>query len=332
MAQADMRELQRVALIEGPTPVQRADRLAVALGLPAGALYVKRDDLTALAGGGNKVRKLEYLCAAAQREGADTLVTGGGPQSNHVRLTAAAARRVGLRCAVVLSGPPPQALSGNLLVDALLGPDVTWTMTGGLAAVEAQLAGTAERLRAQGARPYLIPIGGADAVGSQGYRLAATEIAQQVPGHGLLVVPDGSGGTHAGLAAGLGAHERIHGVSVGVFPDITARIQRLAAETARLAGLSEPSGDAQVDERFAAAGYGTELEAVHDALRLAAQTEGLILDPVYTGKALAGLIAGLADGTVTTADGPIVFVHCGGVFGLLSERYADWLTGVYGGI
>jgi L-cysteate sulfo-lyase len=212
--------------------MQRTDRLAVALGLSAGALYVMRDDLTALAGGGNKVRKLEYLCAAAQREGVDTLVTGGGPQSNHVRLKAAAARRVGLRCAVVMSGPAPQALSGNLLVDALLGPEVTWTATGGLAAVEAQLAGTAERVRARGARPYLIPIGGADAVGSQGYLLAAAEIEHQLPGHGLLVVPDGSGGTHAGLAAGLGAHERIHGVSAGAFPDVAARIQRLAAETA----------------------------------------------------------------------------------------------------
>jgi 1-aminocyclopropane-1-carboxylate deaminase/D-cysteine desulfhydrase-like pyridoxal-dependent ACC family enzyme len=188
MARAEMREFHRVPLIEGATPMQRADRLAVALGLSAGALYVKRDDLTALAGGGNKVRKLEYLCAAAQREGVDTLVTGGGPQSNHVRLTAATARRVGLRCAVVLSGPAPQALSGNLLVDALLGPEVTWTATGGLAAVEAQLACTAERVRARGERPYLIPIGGADAVGSQGYRLAATEIEHQLPGHGLFVV------------------------------------------------------------------------------------------------------------------------------------------------
>jgi D-cysteine desulfhydrase len=139
------------------------------------------------------------------------------------------------------------------------------------------------------------------------------------------VTPNGSGGTHAGLAAGLGSHERILGVSVGAFPDIGERVRDLALAAARLAGRPAPTGEPRIDGRFAAAGYGAQLDPVRDALRLAARTEGLLLDPVYTAKALAGLAAGLAEGTLPR-DGRVVLLHCGGAFGLLSTGYADWAT------
>ena len=168
-------------LMGGPTPLQAADRLGAALGLPAGGLWVKRDDLTPLAGGGNKVRKLDYLCGDALARGADLLLTGGGPQSNHVRLTAAAARRLDLDCLVVLAGDPPARASGNLGIDALLGPTVAWAGAGGLATVEQVLADTAASVRRQGRRVYAIPVGGADAVGSQGYLTAAAELTDACP-------------------------------------------------------------------------------------------------------------------------------------------------------
>jgi D-cysteine desulfhydrase len=154
---------------------------------------------------------------------------------------------------------------------------------------------------------------------------AAAEIEAQLPGVDLVVTPAGSGGTQAGLAVGLGGHERVLGVSVGAFADIAERVARLAAATARHAGRAEPAGAPRVDARFAAAGYGARLDGARDALRLAARTEGLVLDPVYTGKALAGLAAGLAEGSVDR-NARIIFLHCGGVYGLLSDGYADWAT------
>jgi D-cysteine desulfhydrase len=309
----------------GPTPLQRADRLGAALGLAPGQFYVKRDDLTPLAGGGNKVRKLDHLCAAALDAGAQVLITGGGPQSNHVRATAAAARALGLDSVAVLAGDKPAAASGNLVVDALMGASLVWTGLTTLADVEQAISAESERITLTGLRPYSITIGGADPIGTRGYVDAAAELEAQLPGVELVVTPAGSGGTQAGLAVGLGTHERVFGVNVGAFTDIRDRIGRLAAETAAQAGLPAPAGEARVDERFAAAGYGAELDAVRGALRLAARTEGLVLDPVYTGKALAGLAAALSDGSLRWA-GRIVFLHCGGAFGLLSARYADWAT------
>lgn len=305
--------------------MDRADRLGAAIGLAPGRLWVKRDDLTPLAGGGNKVRKLEHLCAAALAAGADVLVTGGGAQSNHVRLTAAAGRRLGLDVVAVLSGEAPAAASGNLVIDALLDLTMIWTGRTRLAEVEAEIATVGERLTASGRRPYVIPIGGADRVGSQGYVDAAAEILLQVPDVDLVVVPAGSGGTHAGLVAGMGDHERVLGVNVGAFSDVAGRISRLADQTAGFAGRPNPSGSVRVDERYSSAGYGAELDETRAAMRLAARTEGLILDPVYTGKALAALMAGLTERLIDT-DTRIVFVHCGGTYGLLSTRYSNWIA------
>jgi D-cysteine desulfhydrase len=312
-------------LLAGPTPIQRADRLGAAIGLRPGGLWIKRDDLTPLAGGGNKVRKLDYLCAAALAAGADVLVTGGGAQSNHVRLTAAAGRRLGLDVVAVFSGEAPPDASGNIVVDALFGLTMIWTGKAQFTDLEAEIATISNRLAASGRRPYDIPIGGADQVGSQGYLVAAAELQAQVPDIELVIVPAGSGGTHAGLVAGFGDHERVLSVNVGAFEDVAERVARLADRTAAFAGRPNPSGSARVDERYTDAGYGAEVEDARAAMRLAARTEGLVLDPVYTGKALAALMAGVSEGSID-AGMRIIFVHCGGAYGLLSARYSNWVA------
>src|SRR5438132_13744867 len=157
---------RRIPLAHLPTPLEPMDRLGAHLGMDPGCLWVKRDDQTGLAGGGNKARKLEYLCADALAVGADTLVTGGGRQSNHVRMTAAAANKLGLACTVVLGGGRPERPSGNLLLDELMGADIVWAGDWAYYAVEAEIDATCERLRAEGRRPYGMPIGGASAIGA----------------------------------------------------------------------------------------------------------------------------------------------------------------------
>lgn len=307
------------------TPLERADRLASELGLAPGGLWIKRDDLTPLGGGGNKARKLQRLGVDAAAQGADVLLTGGGQQSNHVRVTAAAAARLGLDCHVVLAGLPPKRPSGNLVVDVLLGAVLHWTGSELLESVEVALTTVAQQLTQNGRRVYQIPVGGSSPTGSWGYVQGAHELRAALPELELVVTADGSGGTHAGLSVGLGDHEKVLGVNVGAYRDVARRVDDLAGRTAELAGHPRPRGTPRVDERYAEAGYGSTSPEVLDALRLAARTEGLILDPVYTGKALAALAAGLRDGTILP-DGPVVFLHTGGAYGLLSDRYATWAS------
>jgi D-cysteine desulfhydrase family pyridoxal phosphate-dependent enzyme len=308
------------------------DRLGAALGLPAGTLWVKRDDLTGLAGGGNKVRKLEHLLADALSQRCDVLVTGGGRQSNHVRLTAAAANRAGLDCTVVLSGEEPDVPTGNLVLDLVLGADIVWAAgAADYYATERAIEDTSDRLAAEGRRPYRMPIGGASTVGALGYVDCARELGAQLPGEpdGLVVVvADGSGGTHAGLAAGLGSHERVLGVDVGTRPDLDERVPEKADEVAAAAGLAPPGGALQLDHDRFGAGYGEPTAECLDAVRLTARTEGLLLDPVYTGKAMAGLVAAVRDGRLPRHRGQrIVFVHTGGLPAFFSPRYAQWVKG-----
>jgi D-cysteine desulfhydrase len=329
---------RRLPLALLPTPLEPADRLGAALGMEPGALWVKRDDLTGLGGGGNKARKLEYLCADALAQGADTLVTGGGPQSNHVRMTAAVANRLGLACTVVMAGPPDGAAgaagpaSGNGLLVELFGPEVAWVPfhEGPMDyyAIEAAIDDTFARLGAEGRRPYRMPIGGASAVGALGYVRAAAELRDQADaafgGLELVVVAGGSGGTHAGLAAGLGDHDLVLGVDVGARPDLDEQVPAKAAEVAALAGLPAPRGRPVVDHDRVGAGYGAATDDGREAVLLAARSEGLILDPVYTGKAMAGLIAARRDGRVGPAT-RTVFVHTGGMPALFATAYAGWL-------
>lgn len=306
-----------------PTPVQPMDRLGAALGLAPGRLWVKRDDLTGLAGGGNKVRKLELLCADALAQGCDTLVTGGGEQSNHVRMTAAAANRLGMACTVVLASEAVPVPTGNIVLDHLLRPEIVWAGPVSYYALEEAMRAQAERLRAAGRTPYLIPIGGASTVGELGYAAAALELHEQLPELSLVVTADGSGGTHAGLAAGLGHLDLVLGVDAGTRPDLDDVVPRKAAKVAQAAGLAAPTGTCTVDHDRFGDGYGAPTAACREALDLAARLEGLILDPVYTGKAMAGLVAAVREGRVP-ADGLLVFLHTGGMPALFEPRYAMW--------
>ena len=307
-----------------PTPVEPLDRLGAALGLPAGRLLVKRDDLTGLAGGGNKVRKLEYLCAEALGAGADVLVTGGGRQSNHVRATAGAANRLGLGCRIVLAGDRPSPPSGNVVLDELLGAEIVWAGDLGYYALEAAIGEACHGLRAEGRNPYHVPVGGASTTGQLGYVAAARELAEQVPDLGLVVTADGSGGTHAGLVGGLGDHALVLGVDAGTRPDLRERVPEQAARAAAVAGLPEPVGEVQLDSDRIGPGYGAPTDACREALHLAASLEGVLLDPVYTGKAMAGLVAAGREGRLPD-EGRIVFLHTGGLPALFASRYADWV-------
>ncbi|MBV8385212.1 MAG: D-cysteine desulfhydrase family protein [Acidimicrobiia bacterium] len=315
---------RRVVLAHLPTPLEPMRRLAAHLDMDEDALWVKRDDATGLAGGGNKARKLEYLCEDATVHGCDTLVTGGGPQSNHVRMTAAAANKLGLHCTIVLSSDPPSTPSGNVVLDELLAPEIVWVGRLDYYAVESAIDHTARRLIDEGRRPYAMPIGGASVTGAMGYVRGAQEIVRQQPDVDLVVTADGSGGTHAGLAAGLGSHDRVLGVDVGARPDLDTYVPEKATETARLAGLPEPTGDVRVDHEHFGKGYGAPTDAGREALDLAARLEGLILDPVYTGKAMAGLIAARRDGRIER-DTKVVFLHTGGMPALFASAYAEWV-------
>lgn len=318
--------LERVGLGAGGTPLWGLDRLGAELGLGAGRLWVKRDDLCGLAGGGNKFRKLEFELGRARREGADVVVIGGGAQSNAVRASAAAAARLGLACHAVLGGPAPAGDSANLLLDRLLGASVEWLAAYDFHAVEAAIEAACARLAAEGRRPYRMPIGVSTALGAQGYVHCALELAQQLPGAGLWVVAAGSGGTQAGLLAGLAllaAQGRpcpeLLGVDVGARPEVAAAIDRLAQGAAQLAGAPPPR-PARVLGGFVGAAYGAPTQAMAEALRLCARLEGLVLDPVYTGKALAGLIHLARRGELPP--GPVVFLHTGGTPALFDPRFA----------
>jgi D-cysteine desulfhydrase family pyridoxal phosphate-dependent enzyme len=316
-----------VRLAHLPTPFEPLDRLADRLGGPR--LWVKRDDCTGLALGGNKARKLEPLCAEALAAGCDVLVTGGGPQSNHVRMTAAAANRVDLDCHVALAATPPDRATGNLVVDDLLGAHLHFTGPADYYELEAAIAAVAAELAAAGRRPFPIPVGGASVTGVVAYADAADELLDQTRAAGIdvdvVVVADGSGGTHAGLLAGFGDRVAVLGVDVGTRPDLDEVVPQLAAAAAARTGRATPPAHAEVDHHRYGSGYGAITDAAVEAMRLAATVEGLVLDPVYTGKAMAGLVAAVREGRVAD-DATVVFWHTGGAPALFAARYAETFT------
>ncbi len=317
----------KVELAHLPTPFEPLDRLSDHLGGPR--IFVKRDDQTGLALGGNKARKLEYLCAEALERGADVLVTGGGHQSNHVRMTAAAANRLGLDAHLVLGGREPETFSGNLTLDRVLGAEVEFCGADDYYGVEAAIGAATARLESEGRRPHLLPIGGASVTGALAYVEAGREMAAQADSMGVTVdrvfVADGSGGTHAGLLAGLGAEVGVVGVDVGTRPDLDDYVPARAAEVAGAAAVSGRLGSTVVDHDHFGAGYGRLTAGCIEALRMTARLEGLILDPVYTGKAMAALIGWVRDGRIA-ADEQVVFWHTGGAPALFARQYEDRLT------
>ncbi len=307
----------RTPLGTWPTPLEPAPRLSSHLGLRPGDLWVKRDDLTGLGGGGNKVRKLEHLCAEALRHGSTMLITSGAAQSNHARTTAAAAARLGLGCVLVLAGSPPARATGNVALDGLLGADIVWVPDADDLELVERSEAEARRLSDEGHRVSLIPYGGSSVTGALGYVDCGRELLDQKPDLRHVVVAVGSGGTMAGLVATLGP-ERVLGVDAGALPDPDERVVELVVGLAD-AGVESPGrGPLRLRRDQIGPGYGVLTPGAGDALRAAARSEGLVLDPVYTAKALSGLAASVADGDVAAGD-PVVFVHTGGLPGLFGH-------------
>ena len=318
-----MYEPSRFSLANLPTPLELMHRLSGALAGPE--IWIKRDDQTGLATGGNKARKLELLIADALGEGADVVLTVGAVQSNHCRQTAAAAARAGLDCVLVLSGHarPPEQWSGNLLLDDLLGARIWWSGEDDrLAALEA--AANAER--AAGRKPYLIPLGGSNALGAAAYALAFEELWKQLEEiwaweplyFDRIVVASSSGGTQAGLIVGAkacGYKGQVLGISIDkTGGHLRETVSALLAPTAAQLKLNLEFGpdDIQINDEYLGAGYAVLTDAERDALRLVARTEGILLDPVYTGKAMAGLLDLVRRGEIGAQE-TVLFWHTGGI-------------------
>ena len=314
-----------------PTPLEYMKNLSEHLGGPR--IYIKRDDCTGLASGGNKTRKLEFLIADALRQGADTVITQGATQSNHVRQTIAAANLVGLRTLVLLESrvtnlDEEYAESGNVLLDHLLGGEIVAHLPAGTD-MNAAMEELAEELRNQGRKPYVIPGGGSNAIGALGYVACGLEIMQQAYELNLdfstIIHGTGSTGTQAGLLAACeGTQSRIAvmGVSVrAAQAPQQANVKKLANLTLDLLGINVRVTDSAtlVDDGYVGAGYGQPTPEMIEALQLAARKEGILLDPVYSGKGMAGLIGQIREGRYSR-DENIVFVHTGGSAALLGYR------------
>ena len=317
-------ELHRFPLAQLPTPLEGMPRLRAALQEELGArsiplLLVKRDDQTGLATGGNKTRKLELLVAEAQRNGADTLVTTGAPQSNHCRQTAAAAARAGLACTLVLGGNAPMLAGGNLLLDRLFGAEIVFAGDSDRLLVMQQVA---DDLAAQGHKPYVITYGGSSPLGAAAYVLAMAELLGQcytggtAPDH--VVVASSSGGTQAGMVVGaraLASAVQIHGISIDLDEaTLVSNLLDLGQRTANLLRLDMALTRQHfiVHDGYLGGGYGVLGAAERDAISLVARREGLLADPVYTGRALAGLLDLIRQGRFRE-DETVVFWHTGGL-------------------
>jgi L-cysteate sulfo-lyase len=319
--------LPRIQLGQLPTPLEELPRLTRALRGPR--LFIKRDDQTGLAGGGNKTRKLEFTVAEALRQGADTLITVGGVQSNHCRQTAAAAARCGLRCILVLRGHAPAVWNGNLLLDHLLGAEVVFS---GDRTREAVAEEVAKEQEAAGHHPHVIPVGASNALGAVGFVAAMEELDSQVKEHRLtvdrVVFASSSFGTQAGLCVGakaIGFAGQLAAIAIDSPRDeLQTGVTEIAAATIRRLGLdlSFTPEEVVAYDGYLGAGYAIMGEPEEEAISLMARSEGILLDPVYTGRAMAGLMDLIRKGEFDR-DETIVFWHTGGSAALFA--YADQL-------
>lgn len=322
----DLGRFPTVPLCHRPTPLEFLGNLTEYLGGPK--IWIKRDDCTGLATGGNKARKLEFLMGDANAQSATCVITQGAVQSNHVRQTAAAAARMGLGCKALLERRVPQATheyetSGNVALDRLMNVALEYLPSG--ADMNAEMERTADVLRQNGEKPYIIPGGGSNAIGALGYVSCAMELTSQVNNAGIVVDyiihATGSAGTQAGLVAGLnalGSNIGVLGISVRATEEVQrASVLKLARQTTSLIGISTEVPDAavQVDARFIGPGYGIPTSEIVDAISLVARLEGILLDPVYSGKGMAGFIGLIKEGRFSKDDN-IVFLHTGGSSGL----------------
>lgn len=309
-------------LVPSPTLIEPMPRLASVLG-GGPRLLIKRDDAIAFGFGGNKVRKLAFVGALAQADGADTLITAGGIQSNHARVTAAVAAKLGMRAVLVANGREPDPATGNALVDRLLGAEVVYVDARGARAPK--MLEIAERLRAEGRKPYVIPLSASIPLGALGFAMAMAELIDQIPAPDVIVHATSSGGTQAGLVAGcrlLGLSTRVVGVSADDSAvAIQAHVRALVEGVANLLDLDPgrlSRGTAiEVDDRFVGDGYGIPTDASREAIDLLARTEAIFLDPTYTAKAMASLIASVRQQKFVEGQ-TVLFWHTGGQVGLFA--------------
>jgi D-cysteine desulfhydrase family pyridoxal phosphate-dependent enzyme len=323
--------LPRLKLAALPTPLEEAPSLSAYLGGPR--IMFKRDDITGLAFGGNKVRKIEYLMGEAVDRGCDVVITVGAVQSNHARVTAAAARRLGLDSVVILHGEEPAQRQGNLLLDAIFGADIRIVNTDDDYVLMGVMEDAARDLKRQGRSPYVIPRGGATALGAAAFVNAGLELLDQLNSRGIhadaIVHASTSGGTQAGLYTAMKVTQsgiQVLGISAGPSREVvTSRVRGLTQDLITLLGLDwrPHPDDIVVTDEYVGERYGVPTPACLDAMRLAARTEGILLDPVYTGKAMAGLIDQVRRGHFA-ADQTVIFWHTGGQPAIFA--YAGWLS------
>ena len=316
----------RISIAHLPTPIDELPRLSKLLGGPR--LLVKRDDQTGLAFGGNKTRKLEFLIAEAQAQDAKMLISAGAVQSNHCRQTAAAAARFGFKCVLVLTGEKPEKPSANLLLDQLFGVEIVWVAD--RADRDRILGETYQAARAERKQPYLVPYGGSSTTGGLGDVFAMEEVVRQSVSADWIVFGTSSGGTHAGLMLGQRLFEysgKVLGISIDEPEDqLRANVSRLASDTSERLGkrIVFTPDDVMANSQYCTAGYGVLTDAEREAVHLFAKHEGMLLDPVYTGRAAAGMIDLIRKGFFRK-DETILFWNTGGQPALFADKYASKL-------
>lgn len=306
----------RLPLAHLPTPIESMERLSTFLAGPR--ILIKRDDQTGLAFGGNKTRKLEFLAAEALAGGCNHLVTAGAAQSNHCRQTAAAAAKLGLKCSLVFPGSAPPENNGNLLLDTLLGANLNWSGKQDLSKAQNEVA---RDLKLKGDLPYVIPVGGSNVIGATGYVLAMEELFGQLDQAGekvdVIVFASSSGGTQAGIVVGSQFSKytgRILAISVEhSVEELTSLVTKLASATAVHLGIDNQALEKriEVNDKYIGRGYGVVGDLEREAILLVAQLEGILLDPVYTGRAMGGLIDLIRMGMFTPHQ-TVLFWHTGG--------------------
>ena len=320
-------EIPRLHFAHLPTAVEELPRLSAALDGPR--ILIKRDDQTGLAFGGNKTRKLEYLVAEAQAQGAKTLISGGALQSNHCRQTAAAAARFGFDCILVLNGQMPEHPTANLFLDQLFGAEIVTVQERALR--DQAMQATFDKAQVEGRKPYLVPIGGSSPTGALGYAFAVHELMVQMQDREIpdwIVFGTSSGGTHAGLVLGqrvFGYEGKVLGISIDE-PEtwLKEHVSKLASDASEKLGdrIEFTQADVLANANYCTAGYGVLTDAEREAVRLFAKYEGLLLDPVYTGRAAAGMIDLIRKGFFKK-DETVLFWNTGGQPALFAEKYAN---------
>lgn len=318
---------ERVNLAQLPTPIERLEKFSKSLEGPQ--IYVKRDDYTGIAVTGNKIRKLEFLLAEALSQNCDYVITCGGYQSNHARTTAVAAAKLGMKCHLVLRNGMTAPMEGNLFLDRLVGAEIQYVTPEEYMRIDDVMFAIAKKVKSQGRKPFVIPEGGSNATGALGYLKAAQEIADQLKSLELkihhIVLPVGSGGTYAGLLLGkflFDVPAKIHGINVcdneAYFVDKIYEIVKQIIGRFKL-NFNISKDQMSIIDGYVGKGYGLSSQDEIEMIKRIARVEGVILDPVYTGKAILGLVDQIRKGRFKQTEN-ILFIHTGGIFGLFPKK------------